>query len=75
MVAALPVAELTRILKINKKNMLKLTRLNQIWKPILKKFFNQNPRGYVPELMEAKNPGTLAVVKEIIHEDKIPLTL
>ncbi len=75
MVAALPVAELTKLLEIDKTNNLKMTRLSQIWKTILKKFFNHNPENYIPDLMKAKNLGTLAVVKEIIHEDKMPLAL
>ncbi len=75
MVAALPVVELTQLLKTQKTPNLKTTRLHPTWKTILKKFFNHNPENYIPDLMKAKNLGTLAVVKEIIHEDKMPLAL
>lgn len=72
MVIALPVAEIDKLIKIPERSRL---TLGQIWKSILNRYFNTGSTGYVVDLMKAKNAGTLQVVQEIIHENKIPLSL
>ncbi len=75
MVAALPEAEKNKLLHLEKDNSHHFSNLYKVWKSFLHRHFDYNPDDYVTQLMKAKNPGTLSIVKEIIHEDKIPLTL
>ena len=75
MVAALPGAEKDKLLQLEQIGPHHFSNLGKIWKNLLNRWFQYNPGNYMGNLQKAKNQGTIDIVKEIIHEDKIPLSL
>lgn len=75
MVAALPEVEKNKLSQLEKIHPYRFGNLSKIWKNLLNKHFDFSPYSYIQNLNKAQNQGTLDIVKEIIDENKVPLSL